>query len=100
MIGKAAFWIGLLVLLTPHEPDLGLGRPPAAIPEDATVLQDHITPHQTEPFGANLPRALFSLREDFLRRVPQMRADIRDSLNSRKVDAAGLSAGGASSRHF
>ncbi len=27
MIFRAAFWIGLVSLLTPHEPDLGLGRP-------------------------------------------------------------------------
>ncbi len=29
MIFRAAFWIGLVALLTPHEPDLGLGRPGA-----------------------------------------------------------------------
>lgn len=27
MIFRAVFWIGLVSLLTPHEPDLGLGRP-------------------------------------------------------------------------
>ena len=31
MIFRAAFWIGLVSLLTPHEPDLGLGRPGAGI---------------------------------------------------------------------
>ena len=29
MIFRAVFWIGLVSLLTPHEPDLGLGRPGA-----------------------------------------------------------------------
>jgi len=29
MIFRAVFWIGLVSLLTPHEPDLGLGRPDA-----------------------------------------------------------------------
>ena len=29
MILRAVFWIGLVSLLTPHEPDLGLGRPGA-----------------------------------------------------------------------
>jgi hypothetical protein len=29
MIFRAIFWIGLVSLLTPHEPDLGLGRPGA-----------------------------------------------------------------------
>ena len=27
MIFRAIFWIGLVSLLAPHEPDLGLGRP-------------------------------------------------------------------------
>jgi hypothetical protein len=31
MIFRAIFWIGLVSLLTPHEPDLGLGRPGAGI---------------------------------------------------------------------
>lgn len=29
MIFRAIFWIGVVSLLTPHEPDLGLGRPGA-----------------------------------------------------------------------
>ncbi|HWM60804.1 MAG TPA: hypothetical protein VNN98_01565 [Rhizomicrobium sp.] len=29
MIFRAVFWIGLVSLLAPHEPDLGLGRPGA-----------------------------------------------------------------------
>jgi len=29
MIFRAVFWIGLVSLLTPHEPNLGLGRPGA-----------------------------------------------------------------------
>jgi len=31
MIFRAIFWLGLVSLLTPHEPDLGLGRPGAGI---------------------------------------------------------------------
>ena len=46
MIIRAAFWIGLVSLLAPHEPDLGLGRPgagtsqisPAAFLSTATGL--------------------------------------------------------------
>ena len=40
MIFRAVFWIGLVSLLTPHEPDLGLGRPGAGtlLPSPATVL--------------------------------------------------------------
>jgi len=29
MIFRAVFWIGLVSMLTPHEPNLGLGRPGA-----------------------------------------------------------------------
>ena len=40
MIFRAVFWIGLVSLLTPHEPDLGLGRPGAgtSLPSPATVM--------------------------------------------------------------
>jgi len=39
MIFRAVFWIGLVSLLAPHEPDLGLGRPGAgtALSSPATV---------------------------------------------------------------
>lgn len=30
MILRAIFWIGVVALLMPHEPDLGLGRPGGA----------------------------------------------------------------------
>ncbi len=40
MIFRAVFWIGLVSLLTPHEPDLGLGRPGAGTspPSPAALL--------------------------------------------------------------
>lgn len=31
MLLRAMFWIGLVALLMPHEPDLGLGRPGAQL---------------------------------------------------------------------
>lgn len=37
MIFRAVFWIGLVSLLAPHEPDLGLGRPGAGTAQSATV---------------------------------------------------------------
>ncbi len=39
MIFRAVFWIGLVSLLAPHEPDLGLGRPGAGAshPSPATI---------------------------------------------------------------
>ena len=40
MIFRAVFWIGLVSLLMPHEPDLGLGRPGAGA--------SHLTPASTQ----------------------------------------------------
>lgn len=37
MIFRAIFWVGLVSLLTPHEPDLGLGRPGAGISFPVTL---------------------------------------------------------------
>ena len=43
MIFRAIFWIGLVSLLTPHEPDLGLGRPGAGISLPAIVKSWAVT---------------------------------------------------------
>ena len=39
MIFRAVFWIGLVSLLTPHEPDLGLGRPGAGTSQTPAMIQ-------------------------------------------------------------
>ena len=38
MIFRAVFWIGLVSLLTPHEPDLGLGRPGAGTSQTSPAM--------------------------------------------------------------
>ena len=43
MIFRAIFWIGFVSLLTPHEPDLGLGRPGAGISLPAIVKSWAVT---------------------------------------------------------
>ena len=43
MIFRAIFWIGLVSLLTPHEPDLGLGRPGAGISLPAALKSWSVT---------------------------------------------------------
>ena len=44
MIFRAVFWIGLVSLLTPHEPDLGLGRPGAGTSQlTPTMIQSAAT---------------------------------------------------------
>jgi hypothetical protein len=43
MIFRAIFWIGLVSLLMPHEPDLGLGRPGAGISVPAIMKSWAVT---------------------------------------------------------
>ena len=44
MIFRAVFWIGLVSLLTPHEPDLGLGRPGAGtLQPSPSIIQSAAT---------------------------------------------------------
>ena len=38
MIFRAVFWIALVALLAPHEPDLGLGRPGAGTSTSSSTL--------------------------------------------------------------
>ncbi len=46
MIFRAAFFIGLVAMLMPHEPDIGLGRPGAVIglPSPASVISAVVLP--------------------------------------------------------
>jgi len=70
MIFRAIFWIGLVALLMPHEPDLGYGRPGAHL---STLV----------PVGGAIPSAraaaLFDRFQDAaVRSLDQVRADIED----------------------
>ena len=38
MIFRAVFWIGLVSLLAPHEPDLGLGHPGASTLQTSSAM--------------------------------------------------------------
>jgi hypothetical protein len=48
MIFRAVFWIGLVSLLMPHEPDLGLGHPGVSTP--------HLTPASMRSAANGLSR--------------------------------------------
>jgi hypothetical protein len=71
MIFRAIFWIGLVALLMPHEPDLGFGRPGAAgsaLPEAATWASDKLSPSDAASLcGANAQACATtaSLLDDF-----------------------------------
>ena len=45
MIFRAIFWIGLVAVLMPHEPDLGFGRPGANQPDVASEVADWAKSH-------------------------------------------------------
>jgi hypothetical protein len=52
MIFRAIFWIGLVALLMPHEPDLGLGRPgeaASALPQATAWAGDKISANLGDP---------------------------------------------------
>jgi hypothetical protein len=94
MIFRAIFWIGLVAILMPHEPDLGFGRP-AAPSLDANVASDVASWAGTklkEPgnicrdnagacsVGASL---IDNVRAATLRSLAEVKADIRQ--NGRKT---------------
>lgn len=55
MIFRAVFWVGLVALLMPHEPDLGFGRPSSAdmgssLPSAVTAFaKDAVAPSLKDP---------------------------------------------------
>lgn len=90
MIFRAIFWIGLVALLMPHEPDLGFGRPAsidtgvsaAAADWAKTKLQPGIAdPHSLCRYNMDACSAGANLLEDFrsatLKSLAQVKADIR-----------------------
>lgn len=52
MIFRAIFWIGLVAILMPHEPDLGFGRPDAGsspLPEVASWAKAKVDASLNDP---------------------------------------------------
>ena len=89
MIFRAIFWIGLVAILMPHEPDLGLGRPAAITSplagEIAGWTKANVDPNLKDP--ANLCRynvhacattlsLLDSFRDAAVHSLAQVKADI------------------------
>lgn len=90
MIFRAVFWIGLVALLMPHEPDLGLGRP-AAIDSGMTSdvagwAKSKLAPNLKDPqnlcrYNADACAAgasvLDQVRAGAIRSLSSVKADIR-----------------------
>ena len=88
MIFRAIFWVGLVALLMPHEPDLGLGRPAAIdspLPQIAAWTKDKVGPNLNDPanlcrYNAQACATTATLLDDFkattLHSLASIKADI------------------------
>jgi hypothetical protein len=93
MIFRAMFWIGLVAVMMPHEPDLGFGRPAAA--ESAIVdtgladwAKTKLQPNLKDPrnlcrYNTDACSAGATLLDNFrsaaMRSLADVKADIRDN---------------------
>ena len=96
MLFRAIFWIALVALLVPHEPDLGYGRPhvaPVSLPSEAAnwlsaemkTHPDLCADHRSAcSAGANLVTGLQGLA---LRSLSEVKAEIEASQHQRLVGA-------------
>jgi hypothetical protein len=91
MLFRAVFWIGLVSLLVPHEPDLGFGRPhlgasePTSAPVDRSQLEVCKAGETACSSGFWL---LNSFQSVAVRSLAQVKADIEESRraqNARRV---------------
>jgi hypothetical protein len=90
MIFRAAFFIGLVCVLAPREPDLGLGRPGAGalLPSPASVLSavglSHLGQGCTTCAGGlgSLPRTDIALPQG--RTLSDVKAEIRAAIKARR----------------
>jgi hypothetical protein len=91
MIARAVFWTGLVSVLVPGEPDIGLGRPNALSTSSPTV--ERWATDNVADLGWNGGLALpvdggvgivWKFRESALQAVPRIKAEIELSLHSRR----------------
>jgi hypothetical protein len=98
MLFRAIFWIGLVALLMPHEPDLGYGRPHATVLLPSGVADwlggemkahpDFCESHRgTCSAGANLLAGVQLLA---LRSLGQVKAEIEASEHQRAIGARAI----------
>ncbi len=89
MIFRAVFWIGLVSLLAPHEPDLGLGRPGAGAaissPAPAPPPPNGLSRKGTEcgPACAGALPSVFHLNTGLARGLADVKAQIEEAQRER-----------------
>ncbi|HVU19397.1 MAG TPA: hypothetical protein VHE09_01615 [Rhizomicrobium sp.] len=97
MIFRAIFWIGLVALLMPHEPDLGFGRPDGmdtgVTSEVATSIKDSVAPSLKYPSNlcrynaeacATTASLLDNVKAMTVRSLAQVKTDIEQSRLQRR----------------
>jgi hypothetical protein len=97
MIFRAIFWVGLVALLMPHEPDLGLGRPVSldsnVTSEVADWTKENVQPNLAQPsklcrYNADACAKGLSLLDNFrsaaVRSLADVRTDIEQNGHPRK----------------
>jgi len=98
MIFRAIFWIGLVALLMPHEPDLGFGRPDglnAGIPSEVTAwTKTAVQPGLKDPaslcrYNTHACATSLSLLDNFkemtVHSLAQVKTDIEQSRQTRNT---------------
>jgi len=97
MIFRAIFWVGLVALLMPHEPDLGFGRP-VAIDSDVTGqvadwTKANVQPNLAHPAklcrynpeaGAKSLTLLDNFKSAAVRSLADVKADIEQNGRTRQ----------------
>jgi len=91
MIFRAIFWIGLVAVMMPHEPDLGFGRPASAAAADTGIAdwaRTKLQPNLKDPqnlcrYSTDACSAGATMLETFraatMRSLADVKADIRDN---------------------
>jgi hypothetical protein len=89
MIFRAIFWVGLVALLMPHEPDLGFGRP---VSLDSNVTSDvadwtkeNVQPNLAHPaklcrYNVEACSKGFNLLDNFRSAAVRSLADVRSDI--------------------
>jgi hypothetical protein len=80
MLFRAIFWIGLVSVLMPHEPDLGLGRPAAGRDISSALFsaaEEGIAARASDAAESGSVQSSFQTLA--LRSLAQIRADIEES---------------------
>ena len=95
MLFRALFWIGIVALLMPHEPDLGLGRPGTGFVRDAFGMAKDAAGQSSGICGGreSLCAAAFgllsSVQQNTVRNLAQVKAQLEAQQRDRARGAAG-----------